>query len=127
MTIISISLNDENVQELDHIKEVYGLKSRSDAVRTALNSARSEIEDLDKMEGFVEGILITVRHDHADPWMSLIQAKHVNSIKTQLHSHLKDNNCLEVMIISCDADDIRAMIREIQATGKTDYVRFVRS
>lgn len=127
MAIISVSLSDENLATLDRIQETYGLKGRSDAVRTAINSAVSEMQDLADLDGIVEGVLVTIRRDHADPWMSLIQAKYVNSIKTQLHSHLKDKKCLEVMIVSCPAEELQFMIQEIEATGKADYVRFVRS
>lgn len=127
MSIVSISLSDENLAALDHIQETFGLKGRSDAVRTAINSAVSEMQDLANLEGSVEGVLITIRRDHADPWMSMIQAKYVDSIKTQLHSHLKDQKCLEVMIISCPATELQHIIQEIKATGKADYVRFVRS
>ncbi len=127
MAIVSISLSDENLRLLDKIQETYALKGRSDAVRTALNSAASEMQDMEDLEGNVEGVLITIRRDHADPWMSLIQAKYVGSIKTQLHSHLKNKKCLEVMIISCTADELRSMMHEIQGSGKADYVRFVRS
>ncbi|MCQ2078725.1 MAG: CopG family transcriptional regulator [archaeon] len=127
MAIVSISLSDENLAELDKIQETYGLKGRSDAVRSAINSAISELQDVADLSGNVEGVLITIRRDHADPWMSLIQAKYVNAIKTQLHSHLKDQKCLEVMIISCDAEVLQCIIHEIKASGKSDYVRFVRS
>lgn len=127
MAIVSISLSDENVQALDKIQEVYGLKGRSDAVRTAINFTVSGMQDLEDIEGNVEGVLITIRRDHADPWMSMIQAKYVGCIKTQLHSHLKDRKCLEVMIISCSAEELRDMMHEIEGTGKADYVRFVRS
>ncbi len=125
MAIISISLNDENVKFLDKIQDTYGLKGRSEAVRSAINSAITEMQDMDSLEGNVEGVLITVRSDHADPWMSLIQAKHVGTIKTQLHSHLKNRKCLEVMIISCSAEELRTIIHEIHGSGKADYVRFV--
>ena len=127
MPVISISLSEENLATLDRIQETYKLKGRSDAVRTSIHSAVSEMQDLADMKGSVEGILITVRHDHADPWMGIIQAKYINSIKTQIHSHLKDKKCLEVMVISCDAAELKEIIQEIKASGKADYVRFVRS
>ena len=127
MAIVSISLSDENLMLLDRIQETYALKGRSDAVRTALNSAASEMQDMEDLEGHIESVLITIRSDHADPWRSLIQAKYVGSIKTQLHAHLKNKKCLEVMIISCTAEDLRSLMREIQGSGKADYVRFVGS
>lgn len=127
MSVISISLSDENLKELDRIQEVFGLKGRSDAVRCAIDSARAEMQDMETLSGMVEGVLITVRHDHADPWMGVIQAKYVGSIKTQVHTHLKDRKCLEVMVIGCSAEELRDILQEIRASGKADYVRFVRS
>ncbi|MDR2846564.1 MAG: CopG family ribbon-helix-helix protein [Candidatus Methanoplasma sp.] len=127
MGIVSISLNEDNLNALDEIQKVYGLNGRSEAVRRAINAATTEAQEIRDMEGPVEGVLIIVKKDHADPWMSLIQAKHEDDIKTQLHSHLKNHKCLEVMVISGDAKDLASMLRDIHSTGKADYVRFVRN
>lgn len=127
MGIVSISLNDENLAALDQIQAAYGLSGRSEAVRTAINAATIEMQDLADLTGEVEGVLIIIKRDHADPWVDLIQAKHVACIKTQLHSHLRNRKCLEVMVVACEAADLRAMLHEIHAAGKADYVRFVRS
>lgn len=127
MGIISISLNDESIKALDEIQEAFGLKGRSEAVRRAINAAQSEAQDMEGMEGPVEGVLIIVKTGHVDPWMNLIQAKHESEIKTQLHSHLKDKKCLEVMVISSSAERLSSMLKEIHSTGKADYVRFVKS
>jgi len=127
MNIISISLDDKNLDALDDIRRVFGLNGRSEAVRTAINAATIEIEDMEDMKGPVEGVLIVIKRGHSDPWMNKIQAEHVAEIKTQLHSHMKNKNCLEVMIISGDADRVTSMIRKIHASKKADYVRFVRN
>jgi len=127
MAVVSISLNDDNIQALDDIQRVFGLAGRSEAVRTAINAAKIEIKDLKGMAGPVEGVLIVVRRDHSDPWMNVIQAKYVSEIRTQLHSHLRDSKCLEVMVISADSSRLSAMLMEIHAQGKADYVKFVRS
>ena len=125
MTVISVSLSEENVADLDRIQGTYGLGGRSEAVRAAIASAMSEIQAMENLEGLVEGVLITIKRDHADPWMSVIQAKHTGATKAQLHSHLKNHKCLEVMIISCEASELQDMLREIEAAGKADYIRFV--
>ena len=126
MGIVSISLNDDNMAALDRIQKTYGLSGRSEAVRTAINAALADIRELEGMEGTVEGVLVIVRGNHADPWMSLIQAKYERHIKTQMHSHLQNHKCLEVMVVSCDAGTLTGMLKEIQAEGKADYVKFVR-
>lgn len=126
MGIVSISLNEDNLAALDRIQKTYGLSGRSEAVRTSINAALADIRELEGMDGTVEGVLIIVRGNHADPWMSMIQARYESHIKTQMHSHLQNHKCLEVMVVSCDADVLSSMMREIQAEGKADYVKFVR-
>jgi CopG family nickel-responsive transcriptional regulator len=127
MAIVSISLSEESIEALDDIQGKFGLKNRSEAVRRSINAAKAEAQVMESLEGNVEGVLIIVKKDHSDPWMNLIQAKHENEIKTQLHSHLKDHKCLEVMVISSEAKKLSAMLREIHSTGKADYVTFVKS
>ncbi|MBE6528229.1 MAG: CopG family transcriptional regulator [Thermoplasmata archaeon] len=121
-----MSLNDEYLRALDDIQGAYDLVGRSEAVRMAISAALDEMREMDTIEGPVEGVLIIVRGDHADPWMIQVQAKYQDAIKTQLHSHLRDQTCLEVMVISCDAKQLRAMMTEIKAQGKAKYVKFVR-
>jgi len=126
MGIVSISLNEDNIQALDKIQKTYGLSGRSEAVRASLNAALSDIREEEEFEGIVEGVLVIVRRNHDDPWMIKLQAKHETSIKTQMHSHLKDHKCLEVMIVSCEADELRGILHDIRAEGKADYMKFVR-
>ena len=127
MGIISVSLSDEVLTELDAIQEAYRLKGRSEAVRASIKAAAGEVQGLAALEGEIEGVLIVIRHDHSDPWMSIIEEKHEAMIRTQLHSHLENRRCLEVMVIAAPAAEFRAMMQEIQSADKADYVRFVRS
>lgn len=127
MGIISISLNDKNLEALDEIRSVFGLNGRSEAMRTAINIAVGDMQKMNDLVGQIEGVLIVVRRDHADPWMGSIQAMYESEIKTQMHSHLKDHKCLEVMVISGNAENLSSMLKEIYATNKADYVKFIRS
>lgn len=126
MGIVSISLNDDNLASLDRIQKTYGLSGRSEAVRMSINAALADIHETETLDGVVEGVLVIVRGNHADPWMMRIQGRYEGYIKTQLHSHLQNHKCLEVMVVSCDAQVLASMLRDIQAEGKADYVKFVR-
>ena len=127
MSIVSISLTDENITALENIQKCYGLSGRSEAIRHAIRAAEAEIREISDMEGVVEGVLVIVHKDHGDIWMGQIQHKYESHIKTQLHSHLKDRKCLEVMIISSDGETMKSMLKEILSVGKADYVKFVHS
>ena len=127
MSIVSISLTEENISALENIQKCYGLTGRSEAIRHSIRAAESEIREISDMDGSVEGVLVIVHKDHGDTWMGQIQHRYETEIKTQLHSHLKDRKCLEVMIISSDGGTMKSMLKEIHSVGKADYVKFVRS
>ena len=111
MAIVSISLGEDYLLALDDIQEAYDLVGRSEAVRMAISAALDEMREMDTIEGPVEGVLIIVRGDHADPWMIQIQAKYQEAIKTQLHSHLRDHSCLEVMVTWSASMSFKSQIR----------------
>lgn len=127
VTIISISLDEESIEVLREIQSAYSLKGRSEAVRLSIRDAGSKVKEIENLEGYIEGVLIIVRGDHIDPWMSLVQAKYESSIKTLMHSHLLNRKCLEIMVISAEADKVRSMLNEIQSSAKADYIKFVKS
>ena len=126
MWSVCVSLSKENLEALDRIESAYGLNGRSEAVRAAINAALADIRETEAMEGDVEGVLVIVRGNHEDPWMIRIQGTYESVIKTQLHSHLRNGKCLEVMVVSSDAPTLSRMLRDINAEGKADYVKFVR-
>ena len=126
MSIVSVSLDEEHLAALDRIAGSLDLKGRSDAVRFSIKSALAEIKEMDDFEGLVEGVMIVVHQHHSNTWMSMIQQKHEELIKTQMHSHLQNHKCLELMIISGDGKRIRDMMHEIHSVGQANYLKFVR-
>ncbi|MBR1973869.1 MAG: CopG family ribbon-helix-helix protein [Candidatus Methanomethylophilaceae archaeon] len=127
MGIVSVSLDDESMESLDAIVSAFGLKGRSEAVRLAIRMAVAELKDDDDFNGPVEGVMIIVHEHHCNQWVNLIQHRYNEAIKTQMHSHLKNGKCLELMIISGDGKSIKDMMHEIQSTGEAKYLKFVKS
>jgi CopG family nickel-responsive transcriptional regulator len=126
MTVISISLPEESIGALDKIQKGLELSGRSETVRAAIKIAESEMKEIEDADSDVEGVLIIVHGTHSDRWIGMLQHKYENMIKTQLHSHLQNRKCLEVMILSGGPGKFEEMMKEIYSTGKADYVKFVR-
>ena len=126
MTVISISLPEESIAALEKIQGHLALSGRSEAVRASIRMAETEIKEMEQLSGEAEGVLIVVHGTHDDQWISMLQHKYGDAIKTQLHSHLRDRKCLEVMILSSDSSVVGRMMRDIYGTGKADYIKFVR-
>ena len=127
MAIVSISLPDEAIDSLERIREHLDLSGRSEAVRASIKIAEAEMKEMERMDGDVEGVLIVVHSTHHDSWVGMLQHRYESIIKTQLHSHLQNRKCLEVMIISSASGSFGEMMKEIYRIGKADYVKFVKS
>ena len=127
MPIISASLDDESIESLDSVVSSLGLRGRSDAIRHSIRCATAELKEMDDFGDMVEGVLIVIHENHNNQWMNKIQYKYERIIKTQMHSHLQDRKCLEIMIITGDGESAVNMIKEIRSVGEAEYVKFVRS
>jgi len=127
MAVMSISVSEESIGSLEKIQEYLGISGRSEAIRASIRMAETEIKDMEKLDGEVEGVLIVVHSTHNDQWIGMLQHRYESMIRTQLHSHLQNRKCLEVMILSSDAVMLERMMKEIYGTGKADYIKFVRS
>jgi len=127
MVVVSVSLDEGSIISLENIMECLKMKSRSEAVRFAIGAAEDTLKEMEEISGSVEGVLIIVHPDHYDSWLSIIQHRYDQCIKTQLHSHLHNRRCLDVMIISADPGSFKSMMQDIYSAGKSNYIQFVHS
>lgn len=126
MPVVSVSLSDESMESLDSVMRSLGLVNRSEAVRSSIKIAESALNEDAFGEEHVEGVLVITHKDHGDPWLSILQHRYERHIKTQLHTHLKDRSCLEVMIVSANGRALSEILKAIYSSGKADYVKFVK-
>jgi len=127
VTVVSVSLTERNLEVLDKMQEAFGLKGRSEAVRACLRTAEDDIKEREALEGDVEGVLIVVHDSHTSPNLDRIRHRFQDIIATQIHSHLKNEKCLEVFIINGDASQVKEMIRDFRSDEGLEYVKLVPS
>ncbi len=127
MAVVSISLNDKNIEDLDCLQQTLGLSNRSEAIRLCLRAAEAEMKEREDLAGEVEGVAIIVHSRHNDTWLMNIIHKNEDMIQTHLHSHLRNHKCLEVLIVRGEAEEIKSMLQDIHSKSVAEYVKFVRS
>jgi CopG family nickel-responsive transcriptional regulator len=127
MPIVSVSLTDSNIEVLDRIQKTLGLTGRSEAVRVCLRSAESEARDREALKGEVEGVLVVVHTAHGSSALDELRHAYQDVVTTQIHSHLRDQKCLEVYIVSGEGKVVKELIAKFQKDDKIDYVKFVQS
>ncbi len=125
MTIISISLSEKLLEEIDQLKEELGFSGRSEVIRTSTRMLIADNQEKKALKGDINSILILIHDQKAEDKVTEIKHDFEDIINTQIHSHLKDNKCLEIFIMKGDAQRTNTIRKLFQTSKKMDYVKLV--
>jgi len=125
MVIVSISLNDTVLKEIDRIQNAFGYSGRSEVIRAGIRLLILESKERDKLTGNINSILLLVHSQEMEGVVTEIKHKFEDITNTQIHSHLRENKCLEVFVLEGDADRIKEMVRLFQTSRKIEYVKLI--
>ncbi len=125
MTIISISLNNTILQEIDKIQQNHGYSSRSEVIRAGVRVLISENKDTEKLSGNINSILLLVHSHDNENTVSNIKHKFEEITTTQIHSHLKNNKCLEIFVLEGDSQRIKELIRQFKISKKMELIKLI--
>ncbi len=123
MKIISMSLEDELVSEIEAFQEVTGVKGRSKLIRDALRLLVDQHKE-ENLEGFVDGVLVVTHEDKTEE-VGKIKHDFNDVIKTQVHNHLKNGDCMEVFMLRGHSSSVKALKAELSASSSVKKVRLV--
>lgn len=125
MPIVSISLNDEILSELDKLQSSMGFSGRSEAIRAGIRTFVSEEKQKSNLEGNIHAILLVVHNDEFDHIVSGITHNFEDLITTHLHSKIEKEKCMELFVIDGDAEKVSTMTRDFQTNKNMDTVKLV--
>ena len=124
MTIISLSLNEAMLQELDTVQKAMGFSGRSEAIRAAIRMLLGEFKE-ESLTGKVRGILLLIHEHEAESLVTNVKHNFLDIIHTQLHNRFKEGKCLELFLLEGEADRVREMTRTFQKTDSIEVTRLV--
>jgi len=125
MPIVSISLNDEILSELDKLQSTMGFSGRSEAIRAGIRSFVSEEKQKADLLGNIHAILLVVHNDEFDHVVSGITHNFEDLISTHLHSKIEKEKCMELFVINGDAEKVSTMTKDFQTNKNMDTVKLV--
>jgi CopG family nickel-responsive transcriptional regulator len=125
MPIVSISLNDEILSELDKLQSSMGFSGRSEAIRAGIRSFVSEEKQKADLSGNIHAILLVVHNNEFDHVVSGITHNFEDLISTHLHSKIEKEKCMELFVMNGDAQKVSTMTKDFQTNKNMDTVRLV--
>ena len=125
MAIISASIDEETLSELDFLCKSLSFSGRSEAIRAGIRSLAAENKSVDGLTGVMKAVLLLVHEENAEKSASHLAHEFEDVVSTHMHSNLKRGKCLEIFVLDGSAERIRALYRAAKASKKMDYARLV--
>ena len=125
MPIVSISLTEEILKEIDSLQKNLGFSGRSDAIRAGIRSFVSEEKQKENLSGNVNAILLVVHSDEYDNQVNGIKHSYEDLITTHLHSKIEGDKCMELFMLKGEADSVSSITKDFQINKRLDTVKLV--
>jgi transcriptional regulator, CopG family len=125
MPIVSISLTEEILKEIDSLQKNLGFSGRSDAIRAGIRSFVSEEKQKENLTGNVNAILLVVHNDEYDNQVNGIKHSYEDLITTHLHGGSEGDPCMELFMLKGEANSVSDITKDFQINKKMDTVKLV--
>jgi len=125
MPIVSISINDDLLGEMEVLKKELGYTGKSELVRAAIRTLIAEKRERENLVGQVSSILIASHNEEAEEVVTGLKHRYERCVNTHLHSKQESGKCLELFILKGEASDVKRMLNEFQKNRKIDYAKLV--
>ena len=125
MPIVSISLNQEILSEIDKLKKSMGFSGRSEIIRAGIRNLISEEKQRSDLSGLVHAILMVVHDEESEQIVTGIKHNYEDLIDTHLHSKIDGNKCMELFLLHGQANKVEVMTKDFQTNRKMDHVKLV--
>ena len=125
MSVVSVSLNDTLLEDIDEFMDEQGFTGRSEVMRTAVRALLRDRKDIADLEGTVDAVVIVTHEDENSGEIDDIQHNHQSIVTTQLHNHLENHTCLEVFMLHGEAENIKGLYNQFQASKKVKQAKII--
>ena len=125
MPIVSISLTEEILKEIDSLQKNLGFSGRSDAIRAGIRSFVAEEKQKENLSGNVNAILLVVHNDEYDNQVNGIKHSYEDLITTHLHSKIEGDKCMELFMLKGEAGSVSSITKDFQINKRMDTVKLV--
>ena len=125
MPIVSISINNDMLDDIDRLMKGLGFSGRSELVRAGIRSLISEEKEKQDILGSLHALLLVIHDEESE--QEVTKSKHTfdELINTHIHSKVDNNKCLEIFLLKGEAEKIKSMMKEFQTNKKMDRVKLI--
>jgi CopG family nickel-responsive transcriptional regulator len=125
MTIVSVSLNDDILSEIDKLQKALGFSGRSEIVRAGIRNLLAEEKDRQNLAGHLFAVLLAIHDEKSDDQVTEMGHGYDKLITTHIHNKIDGDRCLEIFLLKGDAEEVKDMTKKFQSNKKMDHVKLI--
>lgn len=125
MTIVSVSLNEDILIELDKLQKALGFSGRSEIVRAGIRNLLAEEKDRQNLSGHLFAVLLAIHDEKSDDQVTEMGHGYDKLITTHIHNKIDGDRCLEIFMLKGDAEEIKDMTKKFKSNKKMDHVKLI--
>jgi CopG family nickel-responsive transcriptional regulator len=125
MSVVSVSLNDTLLEDIDDFMDEQGFSGRSEVMRTAVRALLRDRKEISDLKGTVDAVVIVTHEDEDSGEIDNIQHDYQDTITTQLHNHMDEHKCLEVFMLHGEAEKVKELYNNFQASNKVEQAKII--
>lgn len=126
MMRISMSLPKKLLSDFDEVLKDREYNSRSKGIRDAIKDYIVRYQWMKEVEGERMGIISVIYdHHYTDILGDLTDIQHTfrDEINSTMHIHMTEKNCLEVIVVKGDANQIRDLTEQLMRLKGVEHVK----
>lgn len=125
MPIISLSLPENLLSEMDELQRNSGFAGRSELVRAAMRLMLEEDREKAQLAGEVNGLLVVTHDQEREEPVTELKHRFEDIIRTHVHSKTTSSVCVELFLVHGPAKKVVEMSRSFQAEDKMKSAKFI--
>ncbi|MFW9809590.1 MAG: CopG family ribbon-helix-helix protein [Candidatus Thorarchaeota archaeon] len=119
MPIVAISMSDSDLEELEFLQKQGKFSNRSDVVRHALQTLLTEHKTIENVKGTVTAVFTALYAKKGQgQGISTVQHEYGDALTALIHDHTSEGNCVEVMVVTSNANQVREFLKKLRAQKK---------
>jgi len=121
--IISVSLADALVDQMDRLVSARGYSGRSDFIRAALRDHVHQLGQEQAHRGRRSATITLLYPDELERKVSEINHAAGRIVKSLMHSHLGNGKCVTVFVVEGEAEQVQKLTTQFRGLRDTEIVR----
>ncbi len=125
MPVVSLSLPESMLKDMDELEKSFGFTGRSELVRAAMRSMLNENRERSGLSGEANGLLVVTHDQEQEEPVTKLKHRFEEIIRTHVHSKTSSSICVELFLVHGPARKVVEMSKAFQAEDKMKSTKFI--